>query len=116
MGRIIMPPNPIMYPPPKAVGGEIGVADIVGRAMVVEYLGDSGDYCRIIDRLKWRGGGEEIRFTYYFRKPKGTDKDWIFGQGAGHMNPKTFVKLIKKAKTNPDFGDFGKCLDKINLD
>ena len=116
MGRIIMPPNPISYDPPKSVGGSTQVADITARAMVVEHFGSSGDYCRVVDRLKWRGGGEEIRFTYYFRKPKGTDTDWIYGQGAGHMSPKTFFKLIKRAKTKPDFGDFGKVFENIKTD
>ena len=115
MGSIIHPPRPIRYPPPKSVGGKPHTADIVARACIIEKF-DTGDYCRIIDKLKWRESGDiEIRFTYYYRKYKGNDKDWIYGQGAGHMNPKTLARLIKKAKTKPNFGDFGSSLNKIKI-
>ncbi|MFH0714306.1 MAG: hypothetical protein V1847_01705 [Candidatus Diapherotrites archaeon] len=119
MGRIIMPPNPIYYTPPKAVGGEVLVGTIIGRAMVLEPIEGQGDYYRIIDRVKWDDenseNSENIRFTYFYRKPNGTDTDWVYGQGAGHMTIETLIKLLKKAKTNPDFGTFENKLDKISL-
>lgn len=120
MGRIIMPPNPIYYDSPKAIGKEVWVADILGRAMVTETIRGIGDYRRIIDRLKWREdnskNAEQIRFAYYYRKPNGTENDWVFGQGAGQMTAATLIKLIKKAQTNPDFGNFGSSLNEIKID
>lgn len=56
---------------------------------------------RILDLVKWEHGGTEIRFCQFYRKDKGTNRDWIFGQGAGHMKIKTLKKLIHKAKTKP---------------
>jgi hypothetical protein len=116
MGQIKMPPDPIVYDPPKAIGGEKAMADVVARAMLVESCGAYGDYCRVLDLLRWRGDSkEEVRFTYYFRKPNGTDRDWIYGQGAGHMTPETLVKLLQKAKASPDYGNFGKSLGAISV-
>lgn len=111
-----MPPKPIHYPPPKAVGGKIQEAEIVGRAMIKESFENWGDYMRILDKIIWKKDGHiELRFCQYYRKPNGGDLDWIFGQGAGHMHPKTLVKLIKKAKEKPDHGDFGDSLNGINV-
>ncbi len=110
-----MPPKPIVYPPPKNVGGKPENADITARAMLIEKF-DTGEYCIVLDRLFWRKDGhEELRFTYYYRKKGGTDSDWIFGQGAAHMNPKTLVALIRKAKTNPDWGNFENSLGGISI-
>jgi hypothetical protein len=37
-------------------------------------------------------------FLQFYRKPGGTDNDWVYGQGAGHMKLNAFNKFIKKAK------------------
>lgn len=102
-----MPPNKITYPHPKAVGTGFETAKIIGRAMVIERYPKWGDYMRILDLVEWeKDHHKELRFCQFYRKAKGTDTDWIFGQGAGHMKKETFYKLIKKAKTKPNFGTF----------
>ena len=107
MGKIKMPPEKIKYPYPKAVGIGYGVAEILGRAMVKESFPKWGDYMRVLDLVEWKSDGhQEIRFCQYYRKDGGTDTDWIFGQGAGHMKIETFNKLIHKAENNPDYGTF----------
>lgn len=113
MGKIRIPPNDIHYPYPKAVGKGFSTGKIIGRAMVLEKFPKWGDYMRILDLVKWEHGGEEIRFCQFYRKDNGTDKDWIFGQGAGHMHIKTLKKLIHKAKTKPDYGTFEGIFDKL---
>lgn len=107
MGKIKMPPTNIKYPYPKAVGSGYSVAKIIGRAMEIEYFSKFGDYMRILDLVEFQPDAhKELRFCQFYRKDGGTDNDWIFGQGAGHMSVKTFYKLIYKAKTNPDYGTF----------
>ena len=109
-----MPPKPIKYPHPKAVGLGYETAKIIGRAMYRESFFKWGSYMRIVDLVQWeKYGHKEIRFCQYYRKTGGTDNDWIFGQGAGHMSVKTFYKLIHKAKTNPDYGTFENIFDKL---
>ena len=107
MGKIKIPPNDVRYPHPKAVGLGYETAKIIGRAMVKEHFPKWGDYMRILDLVVWeKDGHRELRFCQFYRKDGGTNKDWIFGQGSGHMKVETFYKLIQKAKTNPDFGTF----------
>jgi hypothetical protein len=113
MGKIKMPPNDIEYPRPKAVGNGKMFAEIIGRAMIQETCPEWGDYMRILDLLLWEDGDKEIRFCYYYRKPNGTDSDWIFGQGSGHMKVYTFYKLIHKAATEPDHGNFEGIFDEF---
>ncbi len=116
LGVIKMPPKDLHYPHPKAVGDGYEDAKIVGRAMLVEHYPKWGDYTRIIDLVEWkRDGHKELRFCQYYRKDGGTDSDWIFGQGSGHLKVETFYKLIKKAKTNPDYGVFEGVFDKLTL-
>lgn len=114
MGRIINPPKDLHYPHPKAVGIGYGVAKIIGRVMVKEHIPKWGDYMRILDLVEWQKDGKrELRFCQYYRKDGGTDKDWIFGQGAGHMKVETFYKLIERAKTKPDYGTFDNVFKKL---
>jgi|SRR3989344_4546829 len=114
MGEIKMPPKDINYSYPKAVGRGYSVGKIIGRAMVKERFPRWGDYMRILDLVKWKKDGhKELRFCQFYRKDRGTCNDWIFGQGAGHMSIATFYKLIHKAKTNPDYGNFKGAFDKI---
>ena len=109
-----MPPRDIRYPYPKAVGKGYSFGKIVGRAMIKESYRNWGDYMRILDLVKWKKDGhKEIRFCQYYRKTGGTNKDWIFGQGAGHMKVKTFEKLINKAINKPDHGTFERIFDKF---
>lgn len=116
MGRIINPPRDICYPYPKAVGKGSSVAKIIGRAMVEENFPGWGDYTRVLDLLGWQNDKhKEIRFCQYYRKSGGTDSDWIFGQGAGHMSSETFYKLIQKAKTNPDYGTLEGVFDNLKV-
>ncbi len=116
MGVIKMPPKDILYPHPKAVGTGYETARIIGRVMLIESFSNWGDYMRIVDLIEWKQDAhKEIRFCQYYRKAGGTDKDWIFGQGAGHMSVETFYKLINKAKTNPDYGSFEGAFDKLNF-
>ncbi len=116
MGRIIMPPKPIHYPYPKAVGKKgYSIGIVLGRAMHTEHFKNWGDYKRIIDWVKFDDGHRELRFTQYYRKPNGTDNDWIYGQGTGHMSIKTFYKLIRKAKANPNYGSFDKIFDRLHF-
>lgn len=115
MGKIIMPPRLIRYPYPKAVGKGFSKAKVLGRVMQIEKFRDWGDYMRIIDWVKFDKGHKELRFAQYFRKPKGTDKHWIYGQGAGHMSLKTFYKLIRKAQTKPDYGSFEGAFDSLRI-
>ncbi|MEK7170441.1 MAG: hypothetical protein AAB767_04080 [Patescibacteria group bacterium] len=114
MGRILRPPKDLHYPHPKAVGPGYETARIIGRAMCLESFPSWGDYMRVLDLVRWeKDGHKEIRFCQYFRKAGGTDSDWIFGQGAGHMKVETFYELIHKAKTNPDYGVFENIFDKL---
>ncbi|MFA5246528.1 MAG: hypothetical protein WC408_01395 [Candidatus Micrarchaeia archaeon] len=116
MGVIKMPPKDISYPYPKAVGVGVSIGRIIGRARINEHFPNWGDYARILDLVQWkRDGHQELRFCQYYRKDGGTEKDWIFGQGAGHLSVNTFYKLIKKAKTNPDYGTFEGAFDKLTL-
>jgi len=81
--------------------------------MILEKFPKWGDYMRVLDLVKWEEAGhKEIRFCQYYRKAGGTDSDWIFGQGAGHMKVQTFHKLVLKAKTKPDYGNFEGIFDK----
>ena len=69
---------------------------------------------RVLDLVEWeKDGHKELRFCQYYRKDRGTDKDWIWGQGAGHMSVATFYKLIHKARTKPDYGTFEDVFDKF---
>lgn len=118
MGKIKNPPNKIRYPYPKAVGKGFTVGKIIGRVMEIECFPKFGDYMRILDLIELQPDNRqkrhtEIRFCQFYRKPNGTDSDWIFGQGAGHMSIKTFYKLIRKAMTKPDFGTFEGIFDKF---
>ena len=87
-----------------------------------EHFPNFGDYMRILDLVEFQPDSHqkrhrEIRFCQFYRKAGGTNKDWIFGQGAGHMSVKTFYKLIHKAKTEPDYGSFEGVFDKLeNID
>lgn len=109
-----MPPKDISYPRPKVVGPGYESARIIGRAMVMERFPKWGDYMRILDLVEWKKDRhKEIRFCQFYRKVGGTDRDWIFGQGAGHMKVATFYKLIRKARTKPDYGTFRNVLDKL---
>ena len=113
-GQIRMPPKDIRYPYPKAVGRGYSVGKIIGRAMVLEHFPKWGDYMRILDLVEWQKDGyKEIRFCQFYRKAGGTDENWIFGQGAGHMKPTTFYKLIHKAAIRPDFGNFEGIFDRF---
>jgi hypothetical protein len=92
------------------VGPGYEIGKIIGRVKCQESFSDWGDYMRVLDLVEWNRNGHrwrEIRFCQYFRKAGGGDNDWIFGQGAGHMGTDTFYKLIQKATTNPDYGNFG---------
>lgn len=117
-----MPPNNIDYPHPEAVGRGRGrsVAKIVGRAMQIERFPKWGDYMRILDLVEWQKDKhhkkphKELRFCQFYRKAGGTNSDWIFGQGAGHMKPTTFYKLIRKAVTpGQHWGIFEGVFDKF---
>ncbi len=114
-----MPPKDINYPHPKAVGRGHSVAKIVGRAMEIERFPGWGDYMRILDLVEWQKDEhhkkthKEFRFCQFYRKAGGTDKNWIFGQGAGHMKDTTFYKLIHKAATKPDHGTFEDVFDRF---
>ena len=119
MGKIRMPPKNIDYPYPKAVGRGYSVGKIIGRAMEIEHFPKFGDYMRILDLIDIQPDSHqelhrELRFCQFYRKTRGTDKDWIFGQGSGHMSVKTFYKLIHKAKTKPDYGTFEGVFDKLS--
>ena len=114
MGKIREKPKDICYPYPKAVGTGASVGKIIGRAKVEEKFPKWGDYMRILDLVEWKKDGhKELRFCQYYRKAGGTDKDWIFGQGAGHMSVRTFYKLINKARTRPDYGNFKGAFDEL---
>jgi hypothetical protein len=80
--------------------------------MEIERFPKWGDYMRVLDLVEFSKDEhhkktlKELRFCQYYRKAGGTKKDWVFGQGAGHMHVTTFYKLIHKAATKPDFGSF----------
>ena len=112
-----MPPTNIHYPYPKAVGEGYTIGKIIGRAMEIECFPKFGDYMRILDLVELQPDTHqklhrELRFCQFYRKAGGTDSDWIFGQGAGHASVKTFYKLIRKARTKPDYGTFEEVFDK----
>ncbi|MDO8492364.1 MAG: hypothetical protein Q7S34_01850 [bacterium] len=118
MGKIKNPPTNIRYPYPKAVGEGFTIGKIIGRAMEIERFSKFGDYMRILDLVELQPDSrqklhKELRFCQFYRRARGTDKDWIFGQGAGHMSVETFYKLIHKAKTKPDYGTFEGVFDKF---
>ena|ERR1017187_9518223 len=119
MGKIKMPPKEIRYPHPKAVGQGHSVAKIIGRVMEIERFPKWGDYMRILDLVEWQKDKHhkttlrELRFCQFYRKAGGADDDWVFGQGAGHLNIETFFKLIHKAATKPDHGSFDGVFDKF---
>ena|SRR3989338_1874011 len=118
MGKIIMPPKNIHYPYPKAVGSGYTVGKIIGRAMEMERFPKFGDYMRILDLIDLQPDNRqkrhtELRFCQFYRKAGGSDTDWIFGQGAGHMSVKTFYKLIHKAATKPNYGTFEDTFDRF---
>jgi hypothetical protein len=118
MGQIRKPPKDIHYPYPKAVGEGYSNGKKIGRAMELERFPKFGDYMRILDLVEFQPDSvqkrhREIRFCQFYRKTGGTDSDWIFGQGAGHMSVKTFYKLIHKAKTKPDYGTFDGVFDEL---
>lgn len=118
MGKIREKPGDIHYPYPKAVGEGYSVGKIIGRVMEIEQFPKFGDYMRILDLVEFQPDlhqerHREIRFCQFYRKVNGTDNDWIFGQGAGHMSIETFFKLIHKAKTKPDYGTFEGVFNKL---
>ena len=115
MGKIIMPPRLIRYPKPKAVGKGFTKGKVLGRVMRKERFKNWGDYMRIIDWVEFEDGHKELRFTQYYRKPNGTNEDWVYGQGAGHMSMKTFNKLIQKAQTKPDHGSFEGAFESLRI-
>ena len=117
MGKINKKPKDIHYPYPKAVGEGYSIGKIIGRAMELERFPKFGDYMRILDLVEFQPDPyqkchREIRFCQFYRKAGGTNSDWIFGQGAGHMSVGTFYKLIHKAKMKPDYGTFDGIFDK----
>lgn len=112
-----MPPKDIKYPYPKAVGHGYSIGKIIGRAMIIERFNKWGDYMRILDLVEFQPDKlqkrhRELRFCQFYRKARGTNDDWIFGQGAGHMSVNTFYKLIYKAAAKPDYGTFEGAFDK----
>jgi len=118
MGKLREKLKDIQYPYPKALGQGCSVGKIIGYAMVKEHFPKWGDYMRILDLVEFQPDDhqkrhKELRFCQYYRKPKGTDNDWIFGQGAGHMSVETFYKLIRKARTKPDYGTFEGVFDEL---
>src|SRR3989344_127397 len=118
MGKIKEKPSDVKYPYPKAVGRGYSTGKIIGRAMSIERFSKWGDYMRILDLIefqpdKFQKRHKELRFCQFYRKAGGKNNDWIFGQGAGHMSVRTFYKLIHKAKTKPDYGNFNGAFDKI---
>jgi len=118
LGKIKKIPKDIPYPYPKAVGQGYSTGKIIGRAMTIERFSRWGDYMRIVDLVEFQPGQlqkrhKEIRFCQFYRKAGGTDSDWIFGQGAGHMSVETFYKLIYKAMTKPDYGSFEDAFSKL---
>lgn len=127
MGQIKSPPKDIRYDHPKAVREncsvpscrDYSVGKIIGRAKELERFPEWGDYMRILDLVEWQKDEhhkethKELRFCQFYRKAGGTDTDWIFGQGAGHISAETFYKLIRKAQTNPDYGTFDGVFDRI---
>jgi hypothetical protein len=124
MGKIKMPPEPIRYPFPKALGEGYSTGTVLGRVMEIEQIPNWGDYKRIIDWIRFDEAHTrdsvipihyELRFTQYYRKSGGTDNDWVYGQGAGHMSIATFYKLIEKAQTNPDYRTFEGAFDRLKI-
>ena len=120
MGKIKMPPRDIRYPYPKAVGYGYSIGKIIGRAMMKESFHKWGDYMRILDFVEFQPDNrqkrhKELRFCQFYRKAGGTNSDWIFGQGAGHISVKTFYKLVNKAKTRPDYGNFKGVFDEFTV-
>ncbi len=119
MGKIRRPPKNICYPYPKAIGRGYSIGKIIGRATEIERFPKWGDYMRILDLVEWqrddyhKNPHKELRFCQFYRRAGGTDNDWIFGQGAGHMKNTTFYKLIHKAATRPDYGTFKGIFDKF---
>ncbi len=118
MGKIREKPKDIRYPYPKAVGRGYSIGKIIGRAMKIEHFSKWGDYMRILDLVEFQPDDHqkrhrELRFCQFYRKAGGTNNDWIFGQGAGHMSVKTFYKLLHKAMTKPDYGTFEGVFDKL---
>ncbi len=115
-----MPPRDIYYPYPKAVGHGHSVGKVIGRAMEIEFFPKWGDYMRILDLVEFQPDKcqkrhKELRFCQFYRKAGGTDNDWIFGQGAGHMSVETFYKLICRAMTKPDCGTFGDVFGNLTI-
>ena len=118
MGKIRDEPKDIKYPYPKAVGLGYSVGKIIGRAKQIEHFSKWGDYMRVLDLVEFQPDArqkrhKELRFCQFYRKAGGTDHDWIFGQGAGHMSVETFYKLIHKARTKPDYGTFEGVFDEL---
>ena len=119
MGKIRKKPKDIIYPHPKAVGQGYSTGKIIGRAREIERFPKWGDYMRILDLVEWQKDDhhkkphKELRFCQFYRKDGGTNSDWIFGQGAGHMKVETFYKLVHKAATKPDYGTFEGVFDKL---
>ncbi len=130
-GRIIIAPKALKYPYPKAVGVGESTGKVLGRAMVLEKVQGLGYYMRILDLVSWNKQLRELRFTYYYRKvdieayndenmdrnewlkARCAEKHWIYGQGAGHMTSESFYRLLKKAKSDPIFGNFENSLEKV---
>lgn len=87
--------------------------------MEIERSPKWGDYMRLLDLVEWQKDTHhkephrELRFCQFYRKAAGTDNDWIFGQGAGHMKVATFYKLVLKAMTSPDYDTFKGVFDKF---
>ena len=111
MGKIHPIPKEICYKYPKAskkAGQQKG--KIVARAWIDEPL-DTGTYRRILDLIIWSDGKPEVRFCYYYQKIGGNETDWMFGRSAANLKPSTLRKLLKRAKENPQEGDFGEYLN-----
>jgi hypothetical protein len=64
VGGIIMPPNDLHYPYPKALGKKGGsMGKIIGRVMILESDLETGDYMRFVDYVSWLSDNyKEIRF------------------------------------------------------
>lgn len=95
MGKIRPPPRPVNYDGYKG--------QVIAQEKELEEF-EEADYMRVLELVRWEDGIEELRFGYYYRaKGQGDDK-WIPGQVYSNMSRSTLAKLIKKAKSNPEFG------------
>lgn len=88
---------------PKHVDYEGHEGEVFAEEAIPETF-DKEEYARTIQLIRWDDGSpDELRFCYYHRAKGASDEAWNFIPLPANMLPKTFERLLRQAKLNPNF-------------